>query len=118
MVPVQFLLTRLGFTSIILILLCLVILIYLLTIRHKSRASWLLIGFYLAVIANYVTMLLSNGLMFWNYWLAPVQDAWLQRPAMLAGLNAFIILSREATDEFTDHLYVCSEKVNKQLELS
>ena len=77
-----------------------------------------LIGFYLAVIANYVTMLLSNGLMFWNYWLAPAQDAWLQRPAVLAGLNAFIILSREATDEFTDHLYVCSEKVNKQLELS
>ena len=89
MVPVQFVLTKLGYASIILILLCLVILIHLLIIRHKSFAAWLLIGFYLAVIAGSVTMLLANALEFWGYSLEPAQDAWTLVGAFALALFAY-----------------------------
>ena len=89
MVPVQFFLTRLVYTSTILIILCLMILIHLLTIKHRSPAAWYLIGFYLAIIASSVSMLFGNALLFWGYWLAPAQDAWLLVGAVALALFAY-----------------------------
>lgn len=73
----QFYLTEMGFVSIILIILSLVITVYLIQVKSKPRSSWFLIIFFGAVILNGITMLITNGWVFWGNMLQPAQDAWI-----------------------------------------
>jgi PAS domain S-box-containing protein len=73
----QFYLTEMGFVSLILIFLSLLITVYLIQARSKSRSSWLLISFFCAVILNGLTMLIANAWVFWGGMLMPAQDAWV-----------------------------------------
>jgi hypothetical protein len=73
----QFYLTEMGFVSLILILLSLLITIYLIRVKSKPRSSWLLISFFCAVILNGLTMLIANAWVFWGSMLMPAQDAWV-----------------------------------------
>ena len=73
----QFYLSEMGFVSLILILLSLTVTVYLIKGRSLNRSGWLLIGFFVAVIANSVTMLVANGWIFWGSMLMPGQDAWI-----------------------------------------
>lgn len=73
----EFYLTGMGFVSMILIILSIVITIYMLQSTTKSRSSWLLIGFFISVIANSITMLFANAWVYWGDMLMPAQDAWI-----------------------------------------
>ena len=57
----QFYLTEMGFVSVILIILSLVITFTLCRGKSKSRSDRLFIGFFGSVIANGVTMLIANA---------------------------------------------------------
>ncbi len=73
----QFYLTEMGFVSLILIFLSLLITVYLIQVRSKSRSSWLLIGFFCSVILNGFTMLIANAWVLWGAMFMPAQDAWI-----------------------------------------
>jgi PAS domain S-box-containing protein len=85
----QFYITKMGFVSLVLIILSLLITTYLVREKSKAGSIWLLISFFGAVIANNLTMLLANGWVFWGDALMPAQDAWILLGGVALGQFAY-----------------------------
>src|SRR5512139_2656427 len=85
----QFYLTEMGFVSVILIIVSLVITLYLMQGKIQTRSSRLLLIFFGSVIANGVTMLIANAWIPWGSMLMPAQDAWVLLGGIALGQYAY-----------------------------
>jgi PAS domain S-box-containing protein len=85
----QFYLTEMGFVSVILIIVSLVITLYLMRGKERSRSGRLLLTFFGSIIANGVTMLIANAWIPWGSMLMPAQDAWILLGGIALALYAY-----------------------------
>jgi len=72
---------------------------YLLRIKDRSRASQLLLGFFLCVMLSAVATLLTNLGLTWSWAFAPSQDGFLILGGVFLARFAYVFPAREDSDE-------------------
>ncbi|MCP4544258.1 MAG: HAMP domain-containing protein, partial [Chloroflexi bacterium] len=76
MVPLEFILTPYAFISVTIIILMLAIILFLMQIKNKSRATWLMIGICISNTFCAAHIIFEAGLVFWGWALTPALNAW------------------------------------------